>query len=458
MSSYSGLRKKAVKKIQFTVMVCGASGTGRTSFINTLCGQNVIPSSDLEYDPRNAHLEKGIEVRPIATEIEDPDGTRIALTIIDTPGFGDNIDNSECFDKIVGYLEFQYDEVLAEESRIRRNPRFKDNRVHVCLYFIESTGHGLRELDVEMMKKLSHRVNVIPVIGRADSLTPLEKTTSKRMIMEDLKQHNIPIFNFPYDPEEDDPETIQDNSELREMLPFAVVSGNEIIQTATSGRRIYGRVYPWGYVDVEDPSHSDFISLRSALFGSHLMDLKDLTHDYLYENYRTEKLSGTSAENVRASRLLNAEDLANQSYLLKGEQLAREEEKLREIELRVQREINEKRLELTARENELRAIEARLSRERSVSSSVPDQKSISTSNPGTPIADNTGSDETGSDSLMQSPSQENITRVTSNTTSNTAHSTNAASSHHLPDTQSPASFVSSNAEAFSSPVAVKQEI
>jgi hypothetical protein len=64
---------------------------------------------------------------------------------------------------------------------------------------------------------------------------------------------------------------------------------------------------------------------------------------------------------------LNPEDLANQSYRLKEEQLAREEEKLREIELRVQKEINEKRLELTAREQELREIEARISRERSVS-------------------------------------------------------------------------------------------
>lgn len=46
------------------------------------------------------------------------------------------------FAEISGYLERQYDDILAEESRIKRNPRFRDNRVHVLLYFITPTGHA----------------------------------------------------------------------------------------------------------------------------------------------------------------------------------------------------------------------------------------------------------------------------------------------------------------------------
>lgn len=46
------------------------------------------------------------------------------------------------FKEIVGYLERQYDDILAEESRIKRNPRFRDNRVHALLYFISPTGHA----------------------------------------------------------------------------------------------------------------------------------------------------------------------------------------------------------------------------------------------------------------------------------------------------------------------------
>lgn len=33
--------------------------------------------------------------------------------------------------------------------------------------------------------------------------------------MEDIDHYDIPVYNFPYDVEEDDEETIQDNSELR---------------------------------------------------------------------------------------------------------------------------------------------------------------------------------------------------------------------------------------------------
>lgn len=42
----------------------------------------------------------------------------------------------------MGHLERQYDDVLAEESRIKRNPRFRDDRVHCLLYFIPPTGHS----------------------------------------------------------------------------------------------------------------------------------------------------------------------------------------------------------------------------------------------------------------------------------------------------------------------------
>ena len=38
--------------------------------------------------------------------------------------------------------------------------------------------------------------------------------------MEDIDHYEIPIYNFPYDIEEDDEETIADNTELRVCLFF----------------------------------------------------------------------------------------------------------------------------------------------------------------------------------------------------------------------------------------------
>ncbi|KAL2822189.1 Septin-domain-containing protein [Aspergillus cavernicola] len=359
-------RKKNVKKgIQFCLMVCGASGTGRTTFVNTLCGKQVLESKDAD-DAANAHIEEGVRIKPVTVELElDDEGTRISLTIVDTPGFGDQIDNEASFGEIVGYLERQYDDILAEESRIKRNPRFRDNRVHVLLYFITPTGHGLRELDIELMKRLSPRVNVIPVIGKADSLTPAELAESKKLIMEDIEHYRIPVYNFPYDIEEDDEDTVEENAELRGLMPFAIVGSDDFVEI--DSRKVRARQYPWGVVEVENPRHSDFLAIRSALLHSHLADLKEITHDFLYENYRTEKLSksvdGAAASGGDSS--INPEDLATQSVRLKEEQLRREEEKLREIEQKVQREIAEKRQELLARESQLREIEARMAREAS---------------------------------------------------------------------------------------------
>lgn len=41
---------------------------------------------------------------------------------------------------------------------------------------------SLREIDIELMRRLSPRVNVIPVVGRADSLTPQELKDFKRRV------------------------------------------------------------------------------------------------------------------------------------------------------------------------------------------------------------------------------------------------------------------------------------
>lgn len=58
------------------------------------------------------------------------------------------------FQEIMGHLERQYDDVLAEESRIKRNPRFRDDRVHCLLYFIPPTGHSCVSLSHKVCKML----------------------------------------------------------------------------------------------------------------------------------------------------------------------------------------------------------------------------------------------------------------------------------------------------------------
>lgn len=75
------------------------------------------------------------------SEIED-DGVRLSLTVVDTPGLGDALDNEPNIQKIESYIETQFEKFLQEETKIHRNPKAQDTRVHCVLYFIPPTGHS----------------------------------------------------------------------------------------------------------------------------------------------------------------------------------------------------------------------------------------------------------------------------------------------------------------------------
>ncbi len=58
------------------------------------------------------------------------------------------------------------------------------------------------------------------------------------------------------------------------------------------GKKIRGRKYPWGVVEVDNIEHCDFSTLRNMLLRTHMQDLKDMTSLVHYENYRCRKLAG----------------------------------------------------------------------------------------------------------------------------------------------------------------------
>ncbi|KAJ1913697.1 Cell division control protein 11 [Mycoemilia scoparia] len=283
----TSLRYKTEKRgIRFNIMLVGASGLGRRTFLNTLCEREVVPQPDIP-DPEQAHVVEPMRFNKNEVQIIE-DGTNIFLTVIDTPGFGDAVDNESCFEQLKKYIEAQFDEVLVEESRIKRNAKHKDNRVHALLYFITPTGHSLREIDIELIKRLGRIVNIIPVIGRADSLTIDELVRFKASIMKDIQHYELPIYNFCWD-DEADADAIEENQEIQAIVPFSVVGCDEVIDEDHGSVRV--RNYPWGTVEVDNDEQSDFGLLRYIMLNSHVADLIDYTQSVLYEKYRTDKLN-----------------------------------------------------------------------------------------------------------------------------------------------------------------------
>ena len=61
-------------------------------------------------------------------------------------------------------MESQYDAFLDAETRVNR-VEMRDARVHSCLYFIAPSGHGLKPLDVEFMKRLHDKVRAGKLVG-----------------------------------------------------------------------------------------------------------------------------------------------------------------------------------------------------------------------------------------------------------------------------------------------------
>ncbi|KAL0279372.1 UNVERIFIED_CONTAM: hypothetical protein PYX00_000951 [Menopon gallinae] len=292
--------RKAVKKgFEFTLMIVGESGLGKSTLINSLFLADIYSN---EYPGPSLRPKKTVTVETTKTLLKE-NGVNLALTVVDTPGFGDAVDNTSCWQPVIEYIESRYEEFLNAESRVNRKS-VPDNRVHCCLYMIAPSGHGLKPLDVELMKRLHDKVNLIPLIAKADTMTPEECAHFKKQVMQEIGQHKIKIYEFPDSTEEEETKL---HKVLKERVPFAVVGSNCIVEV--DGKKVRGRKYPWGIAEVENLEHCDFIALRNMVLRTHLQDLKEVTNNVHYENYRFRALAGLAPDG-KPARLTNKNPLA----------------------------------------------------------------------------------------------------------------------------------------------------
>ncbi|XP_062309422.1 neuronal-specific septin-3 isoform X3 [Osmerus eperlanus] len=279
------MRRKTMKAgFEFNVMVVGQSGLGKSTLVNTLFKSKVSRKSCTpNYEEK---IYKTVKLQSVSHVIEE-NGVKMKLTVIDTPGFGDQINNENCWEPIVKYVNEQYEKYLKEELHINRKRRIPDTRVHCCIYFLPATGHWLRPIDVEFMKRLGKIVSIVPVIAKADTLTIEERLGFKQRIRQDLQTHGIRVY-----PEKEYDEDTEDrilNNKIRESIPFAVVGTDKEHQV--NGNKVLGRKTKWGIIEVENVAHCEFSNLRDLLIRSHLQDLKGVTHYIHYETYRVRRLN-----------------------------------------------------------------------------------------------------------------------------------------------------------------------
>lgn len=160
------------------ILSTGESGLGKSTLVNTLFNTSLYPPK--ERKPPSLDISKTVSVQSISADIEE-NGVRLRLTVVDTPGFGDFINNDGSWDPIVQNIEQRFDSYLDAENKVNRM-NVVDNRIHAVVYFIQPTGHSLKPMDIEVMKRLHTKVNLIPVIAKADTVTDDDLDNYKKRV------------------------------------------------------------------------------------------------------------------------------------------------------------------------------------------------------------------------------------------------------------------------------------
>ncbi|XP_013390378.1 septin-11 isoform X1 [Lingula anatina] len=320
----------------FNILCLGETGIGKSTLMDTLF------NTHFDSTP-SKHDLPGVKLKSNTYELKESN-VRLKLTNVDTVGFGDQINKEDTFKPIVDYINSQFEAYLQEELKIKRSLHsYHDTRIHACLYFIAPTGHSLKALDLVTMKKLDSKVNIIPIIAKADTITKSELQKFKAKLMSELMSNGVQIYQFPTDDE-----TVAElNSSMNAHLPFAVVGSTDEVKVGN--KMVKARQYPWGTVQVENENHCDFVKLREMLIRTNMQDMVEQTHSRHYELFRRCRLEQMGFTDSESRSLKETYELKRSEHVAT---LQKKEEEMRQMFVV---RVKEKESELKESEKELHA-------------------------------------------------------------------------------------------------------
>ena len=158
-----------------TYFCAGESGLGKTTLINTLFSTEL--SAPKNYNRRHLkQLDKLTEVEIIKAELEEKQ-FKVKLSVIDTPGFGDYVNNRDSWSPIVDFIDDQHEAYMRQEQQPLRTDK-TDLRVHACLYFIRPTGHTYALFCTYISPQFSLPVLQPQTLGHRNHETPWDTCQS----------------------------------------------------------------------------------------------------------------------------------------------------------------------------------------------------------------------------------------------------------------------------------------
>ncbi|EJW04123.1 hypothetical protein EDEG_01603 [Edhazardia aedis USNM 41457] len=310
--------------LNYNIMVVGPRGSGKSSFINML-----LETSFLSLNPFDTKNITNIEFRSkeyphkvtktnpqyqefqalknnaqnsilfedsveqqnmINFQVTEGSFTNkkynIKLSVTEVDNIGDLVNNTGTEVPIIKYISELYLSYMEQEKKFVKS-KINDKRIHVALYFIDSSIGQLREIDIICIQELSRLCNVIPVISKSDFLTDNESLKMFESTKRALDKAAISLC---------DPRTNKLWHEVNENAPFFIVSN-------TIGKGINGeRVLDYAKIKLDSEDFNDLKHLKKILISEYLLDLIQGT-DFFYEMFKTDLSGKEITENTEFSDL-----------------------------------------------------------------------------------------------------------------------------------------------------------
>ncbi|KAI0050400.1 hypothetical protein FA95DRAFT_1581239 [Auriscalpium vulgare] len=240
---------------KFNLMVAGGRGTGKTSLLRLLLDTaDISPTATSEHKASLERFMRGSvkhteAIQTASAEICESRFDRVLLSVVDTPGLdfheGRELKLERQVSSVVKYLDSQFSDTMSEESKVVRQSK-GDQHIHLCIYIIDpasiKTPAARRQLsslptktrsettisyrnaddtppltddshdsddddddegqlsmtpaELRVMRRLATRVNILPVIGLADSLTDDKLEAVKATVRRELRQAQLNLGVF----------------------------------------------------------------------------------------------------------------------------------------------------------------------------------------------------------------------------------------------------------------------
>ncbi|EXJ85390.1 hypothetical protein A1O1_05754 [Capronia coronata CBS 617.96] len=354
----------------YNVLIIGARNSGKTSFLNFLERTLALPpqkrahrASEGETPPSSARANPNFVRHYQEIEV---DNERVGLTLWDSQGLDKGVVDLQLRD-MSNFVESKFDDTFIEEMKVVRAPGSRDTHIH-CVFLIldpsrldaninalQGGSNGVdtvqigkpvrivgaldEDFDIQVMRTLSSKTTVIPVISKADTITTAHMSYLKHKVGQSLRKAGLdPLEALSFEAEVSDDDRLDERDEdgnssvddsdsgtasrsddsaadrsisnmkrpishkrqasnLSTMdptfesgyVPWSIISPDKYSLDSKDGP--VGRQFPWGFANPYNPDHCDFVKLKDAIFGEWRSELREASREVFYERWRTSRLN-----------------------------------------------------------------------------------------------------------------------------------------------------------------------